>query len=176
MKNASGSSEAFRLFEPPSSEIIERVAGCRFQGSERVNRRTRSVLAGVTAAMLWGFQEPLDKRLFRCDYSDIAVLGKAVTRGAAWPVAGLAIHAVNGAIFGLVFYEMKRRVSLNPRRLAIGMALTEHVALFPLTYFVDRFHPARNESGVPRLLTNPRAFGQATWRHTLFGLALGRLA
>jgi hypothetical protein len=83
---------------------------------------------------------------------------------------------MNGAVFGLAFYEVRRRVSLNPRRLAVAMALGEHVALFPLTYFVDRFHPARGERGVPRLLTNPRAFGQATWRHALFGAVLGRLA
>ena len=56
------------------------------------------------------------------------------------------------------------------------MALAQHVALYPLTYFVDRFHPARGESGVPALLTNPRAFGQATWRHAFFGAVLGRLA
>jgi hypothetical protein len=141
-----------------------------------VNGRIRSALAGATAATLWGLQEPLDKRLFRCDYSDIAVLGKAVTRGARWPAVGFGIHAVNGAVFGLVFYEVRRRVSLNPRRLALGMALTEHIALFPFSYFVDRFHPAHGESGVPRLLTNPRAFGQATWRHGLFGAVLGQLA
>ena len=141
-----------------------------------MNGRIRSALAGATAATLWGLQEPLDKRLFRCDYSDVAVLGKAVTRGAAWPAVGLGVHAVNGAVFGLVFYEVKRRVSLDPRRLAVGMALAEHVALFPLTYFVDRFHPARGESGVPSLLANRRAFGQATWRHALFGAVLGRLA
>jgi hypothetical protein len=112
-----------------------------------VNGRIRSALAGATAATLWGLQEPLDKRLFRCDYSDVAVLGKAVTRGATWPVAGLGIHALNGAAFGLVFYEARQRVSLDPRRLAVGMALMEHVALFPLTYFVDRFHPARVSGG-----------------------------
>ena len=128
------------------------------------------------AAAVWGLQEPLDKRLFRCDYSDVAVLGKAVTRSGTWRVAGLGIHAMNGAVFGLVFYEVRRRVSFGPRRLAFAMALTEHVALFPLSYFIDRFHPARGESGVPRLLTNPRAFGQATWRHALFGVVLGRLA
>ena len=141
-----------------------------------MNGRVRSALAGATAATVWGLLEPLDKRLFRCDYSDVAVLGKAVTHTAKWPVAGFAIHAVNGAVFGLAFHEVRRRVSSDPRRLAVGMALAEHVALFPLTYFVDRFHPARGESGVPRLFTNPRAFGQATWRHALFGGVLGRLA
>jgi hypothetical protein len=56
------------------------------------------------------------------------------------------------------------------------MALAEHVGLYPLAYFVDRYHPARGEPGVPPLLTNPRAFGQATVRHALFGVLLGRLA
>jgi hypothetical protein len=55
------------------------------------------------------------------------------------------------------------------------MALAEHVGLFPLCYFVDRYHPARGEPGIPPLLKNPRAFAQATWRHTLFGAVLGRL-
>jgi hypothetical protein len=141
-----------------------------------VNGRMRAALAGATAATLWGLEEPFDKWLVCCDYSDVAVLGKAVTRGAMWRRAGFGIHAANGAIFGLVFYEVRQRVSLDPRRLAFGMALAEHVALYPLTYFVDRFHPARGEPGVPRLLTNPRAFGQATWRHALFGAVLGRLA
>jgi hypothetical protein len=119
--------------------------------------------------------EPLDRRLFRCDYSDVAVLGKAVTRGRAWRAAGFAIHAANGAIFGLAFDAARRRLSVPPRRLALTMALGEHVALYPLAYFVDRLHPARGEEGVPPLLANARAFGQATVRHALFGYLLGAL-
>ena len=56
------------------------------------------------------------------------------------------------------------------------MALAEHLALYPLGHFVDRYHPARGEEGIPPLLTNRRAFAQATWRHALFGAVLGRLA
>ena len=137
--------------------------------------RSRSAAAGAVAAAVWALQEPLDQRLLRCDYSDVALLGKAVTRGPGWRVAGLAIHVVNGAVFGLAFHEVRRRLRLDPRRLALGMALAEHVSLYPLSYVVDRYHPARGEPGVPPLLTNPRAFAQATWRHTLFGLVLGRL-
>jgi hypothetical protein len=99
-----------------------------------------------------------------------------VTRGSRWRITGLAIHAVNGAAFGLVFHELRLRVRLDSRRLALGMALGEHVSLYPLSYFVDRYHPARGEPGVPPLLTNPRAFTQATWRHALLGLVLGRLS
>jgi hypothetical protein len=106
----------------------------------------------------------------------VAVLGKAVTRGAAWWPVGLAIHAANGAAFGLAFDEARRRTGLPTRTLALGMALAEHVALYPLSALVDRYHPARGENGIPPLLTNGRAFVQATWRHAVFGAVLGALA
>jgi hypothetical protein len=140
-----------------------------------VRGRARSAAAGALAATVWGLAEPLDQRLLRCDYSDVALLGKAVTRR-HWRTAGFAIHAVNGATFGLVFHELRGRLRMDSRRLALGLALTEHAALYPLCYFVDRYHPARGEPGVPLLLTNPRAYVQATWRHALFGALLGRLA
>lgn len=136
----------------------------------------RPAAAGAVAATAWALLEPLDKRVLRCDYSDVAVLGKAVTRGPGWPAVGLALHAFNGAVFGLAYDAARRHVAVEPRRLALAMALAEHVALYPLSYFVDRYHPARGEKGVPPLLTNARAFGQATLRHAVFGLLLGRLA
>ena len=126
--------------------------------------------------MLWGLQEPLDRRVFGCDYSDVALLGKAVTRGPGWRAIGFAMHAANGAAFGLAYDAARRRLRVEPRRLALGMALAEHVTLYPLSWFVDRYHPARGEAGVPPLLHNPRAFAQATWRHALFGTLLGRFA
>ena len=136
----------------------------------------RAAAAGAAAATVWGLAEPLDQRVLRCDYSDIALLGKAVTRGTRWRAAGFALHALNGAVFGLVFHELRGRVPLPPRRLAVTMALTEHAALYPLCLVVDRHHPRRGEPGLPALATNPRAFAQATWRHLLFGTVLGRLA
>ena len=138
--------------------------------------RWRAAAAGAVAATVWGLEEPLDRALFRCDYSDIALLGKAVTRRGHWRAAGFAIHAVNGVAFGLAFHEARRLVATDARKLAVGMALAEHVALYPLCYFVDHYHPARGEEGVPPLFTNRRAYAQATWRHLLFGLVLGRLA
>ena len=138
--------------------------------------RTRSAAAGAAAALTWAALEPLDQRVLGCDYSDVAVLGKGVTRGRHWRAAGLAMHVVNGALFGLAFHEARTRVPVGSRKLALGMALAEHVALYPLSGLVDRYHPARGEPGVPPLLTNPRAFAQATWRHTVFGTVLGGLA
>lgn len=138
--------------------------------------RGRAAAAGATAALVWAAQEPLDQWVFDCDYSDVAVLGKAVTRGPRWRTVGLAMHAANGAVFGLVYDALRRRTRVEPRRLALGLALAEHTGLYPLSWFVDRYHPARGEPGVPVLLHNRRAFAQATWRHALFGWVLGRLA
>jgi hypothetical protein len=137
--------------------------------------RGRAAAAGATAALVWAAQEPLDRRIFGCDYSDVALLGKAATRGPRWREAGLAIHAANGAVFGLVWLAARRRLPFEPQRLAVGMALAENAALWPLCWFVDRYHPARGEPGLPPLLHSRRAFAQATWRHALFGWVLGRL-
>jgi hypothetical protein len=138
--------------------------------------RVRSAAAGIAAAAVWAVQEPLDRRLFDSDYSDVALLGKAVTSGTAWPVVGLAIHLANGALFGLVFHEARRLSAIDQRKLALGMALAEHLALYPLFALVDRHHPARGTAGVPPMVGSGRGFVHATWRHAIFGIVLGRLA
>ena len=136
----------------------------------------RSAAAGAVAATVWGLQEPLDQPVFRCTYSDVALLGKAVTRGPRWRAAGFAIHAANGALFGVAYEVFRRRTGRPPQRSALGLALLEHLALWPLGALSDRYHPARGEPGLPPIARDPRAFAQATWRHALFGVVLGRLA
>jgi hypothetical protein len=125
--------------------------------------RLRAAGAGAAAAAVWALQEPVDRRVFGVDYSDPRLLGRLVGRG---PRVGLAIHVANGAAFGLAFEETRRHVAVEPTRLALGMALAEHVALWPLIAVVE----SRS------LAADPRAFAQATWRHALFGVVLGRLA
>lgn len=133
--------------------------------------RAGAMVAGAVSATAWGLLEPLDMRVLRHGYSDVALLGKLVTRGPRWRVAGFALHALNGAAFGAAYHELneRRRVS------ALALALAEHVALFPLGALVDRYHPARGTAGVATIV-HPRAFAQATVRHALFGVLLGRLA
>ena len=82
--------------------------------------RLRAAAAGAVAATVWGVQEPLDRRVFRCDYSDVRLVG------------GLPVHAFNGALFGLAFDLARRHSRLEPRRLALGLALVEHTTLWPL--------------------------------------------
>jgi hypothetical protein len=111
-----------------------------------------AAVAGAIAATVWGLQEPFDRRLFRCDYSDVRLVG------------GLPVHAFNGALFGLAFDAVRGRTHAGPRRLALTLALAEHAALWPLVGLLDR-----------DLVRNPRAFAQGTYRHALFGLVLGSL-
>jgi len=136
-------------------------------------RALGGALAGAGAATLWAAQQPLDKPVFRSRYDDVELLGKIATRGRAWPVAGLAMHAGNGAIFGAGYALARTRLPGPPVAQAISAAMAENFGFWPLGRLIDRFHPARAE--LEPLAGNRRALAQATWRHLLFGLALGAL-
>ena len=123
---------------------------------------------------MWGLLEPLDARLFRSEYRDIALLGKLVTSGRGWKPAGYALHAANGALFGLGYDEVLRRSGIGPRRLAVGLALAENLVLYPLAILADRKHPRRGARDVGPLWSR-RVFAQETFRHVVFGLVLGSL-
>ena len=145
--------------------------------SRGVNPWLQAGLAGAVAASVWAAQEPVDQRVLRFPYSDVAILGRLVTRGRHWRVLGTALHIVNGAVAGLVFWALHEWLGGSVFWGALAFALVEHVVLYPpLTLLVDRFHPARGTADVPRLARSPRAFGLATWRHVLFGIVLGLLA
>ena len=124
-----------------------------------MSSRVRAAVAGSVAAVVWGLQEPLDQRVFGCDYSDVLFLGRGHRS------IGFLVHAANGALFGLAFDAVRQRVDVDQHRLALALAIGEHLALWPFISLVDR-----------SLVTSPRAFAQATYRHALFGFVLGRLA
>src|SRR3954452_8853844 len=63
----------------------------------------RGALAGAVAAGVWAAQQPLDKRVFGFDYDDTELLGKLVTRNAAWVPVGAALHVANGAALGALY-------------------------------------------------------------------------
>ena len=136
-------------------------------------RTARGAFAGAVAAGVWAAQQPLDKRLFGVDYDDAELLGKTVTRGPAWPVVGLAMHAVNGAVFGAIYANVAPRIPLPSWARGPAAGLAEHVATWPGMAVADRIHPARKD--LPPLALNPRAFGQSVWRHLLFGTVLGEI-
>lgn len=133
----------------------------------------RGAIAGALAAGVWAAQIPLDRRVFGSNFDDIELLGKAVTRGRAWPAAGWALHLQNGALFGTAYAHLAPRLPLPSWARGPAVALTENFATWPLTLLSDRLHPAREE--MPALFASPRALAQSTWRHLLFGVVLGEL-
>ena len=156
----------------------------RMLGIDR-DRTARGALAGTAAggrapggpprSWRWGSSagRSLDKRLFASSYDDAELLGTAVVRGpAAYPV-GVALHLANGALFGALYANVAPLIPLPPWSRGPIAGMVENFGLWPLGRLSDRFHPARDD--LPRLSGNRRALWQATWRHLLFGVALGEL-
>jgi hypothetical protein len=135
------------------------------------NRSFNGAIAGGIAAAVWAAQQPLDKLVFGSGYDDVELLGKAVTRGPGWPVAGLAMHVGNGAAFGAAFAAVRPLLPGPSIGWALGAAMAENFGFWPLGRLVDRHHPARAE--LTPLSRNGRALAQATWRHFLFGAVMG---
>lgn len=137
------------------------------------DRTVRGALAGTVAAAVWAAQQPIDKHVLASRYDDVELLGKTVTRGPAWYPVGLALHCLNGALFGAAYANIAPMVPIPwwARGLVAGMA--ENFGLWPLGRVTDRLHPARDE--LPRLTGNRRALAQATWRHLIFAVVLSEL-
>jgi hypothetical protein len=137
------------------------------------SKTIRGALAGALAAGVWAAQMPLDKRAFGADLDDVELLGKALTRGRWWPLAGLLAHLHNGALFGAVYANVAPRTPLPSWARGPAAGLGEHVATWPLLALAERVHPAREQ--LPAAFASPRALAQSTWRHLLFGVLLGEL-
>lgn len=127
--------------------------------------------AGAAAALVWAAAEPPLGRIFGVRYSDVRLLGATVTRGRLWPLAGLAVHAANGAAFGSAF----ARLGLRGPLAGLLAAQAENLALWPGMAAVDRFHPDRRSGEWPPLLRNGRVFAYEVTTHAVFGLVLGVL-
>jgi len=133
----------------------------------------RGGVAGAVATVVMTLEQPLDKRVFDSEYDDVEILGKLVTRGAHWRPIGWALHVQNGTMFGAAYARLKPSLPGPAVIRGLLVGLIEHVATWPMTALVDRYHPARKE--LPKLAANRRAFGQATIRHAVFGIVLGLL-
>ena len=131
----------------------------------------KGAAAGAVAAAAWAAGEPLLQRLVRTPYSDVRLLGRTVTRGPAWPVAGVVAHVANGAVFGALF----ERAGLRGVKAGVLAAQAENAALWPAMVLVDRIHPDRGDGNWPPLARNPRIAVYELTAHALFGAVLGAL-
>src|SRR4051794_35788442 len=134
-------------------------------------RTLRGALAGAAAAAVWAAQQPLDQRVFGVDYDDVELLGRFVTnRRAAYPV-GLAMHVLNGAVFGAVYANAGRALPVPAVLRGPLAGLAGPLATWPGAAAVWGVRPAAAE--LPQLWGSSAAFAQATWRRLLFGRGLG---
>ena len=137
-------------------------------------RTLRGALAGAAAAAVWAAQQPLDRRVFGVAYDDTELLGRwVVPSGGSWQPAGVALHLVNGAVFGAAYANVAPSLPVPPGLRGPLAGLAEHLATWPCTAMLERVHPARSD--LPQLWGSGRAFAQATWRHALFGFVLGEV-
>jgi hypothetical protein len=125
-------------------------------------RTLRGALAGGAAAAVWLAQQPLDKRLFRCDHDDAELLGRLAGSGGA--AVGTLLHLQNGALFGAVYANLGHSLPVAPALRGPLAGLLEHVATWPAMGLVH-----------PELASSGRAFLQSAWRHLVFGIVLGEL-
>ena len=125
----------------------------------------------MLAAAAWAAAEPALGRALGTPFSDVRLLGRLVTRGRAWPAAGLAVHLANGAAFGITF----ERLGLRGVRQGILVAQAENALLWPGLAVVERIHPDRRAGAWPRLALDPRVAAYEVATHALFGAVLGAL-
>lgn len=107
----------------------------------RTPRSLKGACAGAIAALAWAAQQPLDKRLGGSRYDDVELLGNAITRGRAWPVAGLALHIANGAAFGATYAWAAPKLPGPPYIRGLSAAMVENFGPWPLVRLTDRSTP-----------------------------------
>jgi hypothetical protein len=112
----------------------------------------RGGFAGAVATVVMTLEQPLDERLFDCKYDDVEILGKLVTRGDHWRPIGWALRVQNGAMLGVAYTRLKPSLPGPAVLRGLLVGLIEHVATWPMTGLVDRYHPARKE--LPKLAAN----------------------
>lgn len=131
----------------------------------------RGAAAGAVAAASWAASDLVLRRLAGTPYTDVRLLGRLVTRRRGWPVAGLALHVANGAVFGATF----ERFGLRGVRAGVIAAEVENTILWPTMAIADRIHPDRRNGTWPPLVFNPRVAAQEVVGHAIFGAVLGAL-
>ena len=134
------------------------------------------VVAGLVAGLAFVAEEMVDERLLQPVYSDMKLLGYAVTRRSPqWWIAALILHEFNSLVFAFVYSRI-----LGPYLPGRGwqrgllMALLEGNGLWPLVYVMNGIHPGIKSGAMPPI-GGWRDILAGELRHIAFGLVLGLL-
>ncbi len=142
-------------------------------------RPGRAAAAGLVATAAYSIAMETDKYITDNHFNDVTFIeGLLGDTGASSPrTAALAwaLHFLNGAMLAEVYAAICKRFLPGPNWLK-GMIFggVFIAAVWPITPFVDRYHPMIKSGQLPHL-ANWAAFWQNVLRHLVFGLVLGLL-
>jgi len=134
-----------------------------------MGRTVRAAAAGIVAAAVWVAVEPVWRRAFDGPHRELRLVGRLLAPEEAWKPVGLAVHLMNGALFGVAFDRLGGRGV----RQAVVAAQLENAVLWPTMLIVDRLHPDVRNGDWPPLARNPRVAAQEVASHAVFGVVLG---
>jgi hypothetical protein len=136
----------------------------------------RLTLAGLAASVAYLIANEIDVRVANYPQRDLMLQGRMLPGvGRAWPLLGLLMHTGFGLSLAVIYATVVRDRLPGPYWLRGVIWLNvENLLLWPLTLRLDRQHPAVLDGSMPPL-ANWRCFGQAVFRHTVFGAVLGWL-
>ena len=132
--------------------------------------------AALIAGLAFVAEEMIDERLLQPVYSDMKLLGYAVTRKSPqWWIAALIMHEFNSLLFALVYSRI-----IGPYlpgkgwRRGLLMAMIEGNGLWPFVYVMNGIHPGIKSGAMPPI-GGWRDILAGELRHIAFGVVLGWL-
>lgn len=130
-------------------------------------------VAGLAGGLAYLAEMKADLALTRNNTDDLVLLGGIFTRDRKRARRiGLALHATNSVVAGVVYVSVGRKMLAGPGWFrGLTFASVENTALYPLALIED-IHPAIRDGRLARYWTRI-SFAQGTARHIAFGAVLG---
>jgi hypothetical protein len=120
---------------------------------------------------VWAAAEPGLRRVTHAPHSEPRLVGRMLAPERYWLPAGLGIHMLNGAAFGVLFDRLGGR-GIVP---AVAAAQIENACLWPVLLVVDALHPDVSDGTWPELARDRSVLVHEVAGHALFGVVLGVL-
>jgi hypothetical protein len=137
---------------------------------------SRAAVAGGIATFVYLGIMYADMAITHYLTDDLLLVGRPFTADKLKArLLGFIAHLGFGTTLGLIYGALvRRRLPGSGWARGIIMALMENSLLWPLTFLVDRYHPAVCSGEMPHL-NRPIPIAQELVRHIGFGVVLGAL-
>lgn len=137
-----------------------------------IDNAIAGAMSGTIAGVAFALAMQVDMRVFNNRLDDFRLLGELGPGAGHWRAKGIALHAANSAGLGIVYTLVADRLFGPAWLRGLTYAIIENTLLWPLTFLLDKRHPAILAGRLPRL-NQPAAIAQEHLRHALYGVVLG---